>query len=122
VTAALAAGRRTPARRPIWQLAAAAAAIVVAGLAWLAARPHRERPDFVAVPAPGRPHVAKSPVASVEPATLLTYRQALARSPAELNELLDRQATLPAAPHDQFAPIGVFTLWKTDVHSPLGEM
>ena len=129
VAAGLAAGRRTADRRTAlapwrhWQVAAAAAAVAAAATAWLTLSPRGQSPDNVAehasVIAPNRAVASNAPT---EPPTLLVYRQALARSPAQLNELLDRQATLGATPHEQFTPVGVYTLWKTDLNSPLGKM
>jgi hypothetical protein len=57
-----------------------------------------------------------------EPPTLLVYRRALAHSPAELDDLLDRQATTAARADDQLTPAGMLTLWNADLHSSLGEM
>ena len=129
VAAALAAGRCTADRRaaPVlwrhWQVAAVAATVAAAATAWLTLAPRTDAPDNVVQHAPViAPNVAVASRVPVEPPTLLVYRRALAHSPAELNELLDRQATLGAEPHDQFTPVGVYTLWKTDLNSPLGKM
>jgi hypothetical protein len=129
VAAALAAGRRTVNRQKAaapwrrWQLAAAAAAVVVAAGAWLTLGPRRQAPDDVVPQAPlVAPNRALATNAPAKPQTLIVYRQALARSPSELNELLDRHATIAREPHNEFTPVNALMLWKTELNSPLGEM
>jgi hypothetical protein len=124
VAAALAAGRRTaPGRLRFWQVAAAAAAIAVGGGAWLTLGPHEQSPDVVERQGPViEPDLAAAIELSLEPSTLLVYRRALNQSPAELNALLDRQATTGATPDNQLTPVGVLTLWHADIPASLGEM
>jgi hypothetical protein len=102
--AVVAAGRSTsPGRLRYWHVAAAAAAsIAVVGGAWLALGPRGDMP--------------------IDPPTVMAYRRALAQSPAELNNLLDRQATTGLAADDHCAPVGVSTLWNADLQTSLGEM
>jgi hypothetical protein len=86
-----------------WHVAAAAAAsIAVVGGAWLALGPRGDMP--------------------IDPPTVMAYRRALAQSPVELNNLLDRQATTGLAADDHCAPVGVSTLWNADLQTSLGEM
>ena len=124
VAAALAAGRRTaPGRLRFWQIAAAAAAIAVVGGAWLTFGPRGQMPDIVERHAPViGPDLAAAIDLPLEPPTLLVYRRALAQSPAELDALLDRQATTGASPDNRLTPVGVLTLWNADFHPSLGEM
>jgi len=120
--AVLAVGRRTASRRlQFWQ-AAAAAAIVVGGGAWLALGQRGPAPDRVELQAPAiQPNLAAIEL-PVEPPTLIVYRRALVQSRAELEALLDRQATTGAAPDNQFTPVGALTLWNANLHTSLGEM
>jgi hypothetical protein len=104
----------------IGSIAAAAAVIVVGGGAWLALSPSgqiSESPDRrVAV----NEHLhAPAREIPVEPPTLLAYRRALARSSAELEALLDRQATMGMPPANS---VVMLNPWNTDLHSSSGEM
>jgi hypothetical protein len=122
VAAALAAGRRArPVPLRFWQFAATAAAIVVGGGAWLMLRPREQMPSRIEHPI-FEPELAAVTGSPLEPPTLLVYRRALAHSPAELDDLLDRQATTGARPDNQFTAAGVLTLWNADLHPSLGEM
>jgi hypothetical protein len=121
-TMAAGAARRSAERQRVRfaQLAAAAAlAAVVAGVVWkrgISSRSVGEgghAPEVVAVTTPPGP-----------PPTELDYRQALLRSPAELDALLDRQAVMSAA-GEQDAEIpraGVVLYWRSDVSSPPGAL
>ena len=122
VAAALAAGRRTsPVRLRFWRIAATAAAILVGSGAWLTLRQREHMPDRIEHPA-FEPELAAVTESPLEPPTLLVYRRALAHSPAELDDVLDRQATTGARPDNQFTPAGVLTLWNADPRPSSGEM
>lgn len=123
LAAAIAAGRRTsPARSRYWQVAAAAAVIVAVGGAWLTFDWRGELSDRVERHAPEiMPELAATPKRPVPPATMLAYRQALARSPAELETLLDLQATSESA-RNQFTSVGMLTVWNANLRSLPGEM
>ena len=109
VAAALEAQRRTaPMRRRVWQVAAAAALIAAIGGAWLTLARRGEVENLAAA--------IDSPV---PPATMLAYRQALFRSPADLGKLLDLQAT---SQRDQLMPVGAVTVWSASLRSLPGEM
>lgn len=110
-------GRAADRRKLFWPMAAAAAALVAAGSAWLTLRwdpsPTKFNPpkgNFIAVQL------------QRQPPTLLVYRQALAQSPDVLNELLDRQAIAGNVSNRGVAPVGVVTVWSADLYSQLGEM
>ena len=115
VVAAHAAGRRTaPVRSRFWQVAAAAALIAAVGGAWVMLGPRGQLPD----------RVERQTLASelpLEPPTWIVYRQALARSPAELEALLDLQGMSESA-RDQFTPVGMVTVWNANLRSLPGEM
>jgi hypothetical protein len=124
VAAALAAGRRTaPDRLRFWPMAAAAAAVVIGGGAWLTLAlraPMQDRVERHAIVI--EPNLAADDQSPLEPPTLIAYRQALARSPAELDALLDRQATTGVTPNNQFTPVGVLMLWNAAPNASRGEM
>jgi hypothetical protein len=99
-------------RHHAWRVAAAAALIAVIGGTWFAnriARPTANSPSLTAA-------VIKEPVPQM---TMVVYRQALSRSPADLEELLDRQATSAS---DQFVPVGTTTVWSASLRSLPGEI
>jgi hypothetical protein len=123
MAAALAAERRAAQQRVrIWRAAAILGA-VVAGGAWLAfgsrdvPQPpfHRTSP----APAPRRIVVVER---SIEPPTLLAYRQALAQSPAALDALLDAHALTGVAPGFEVMPVSVFRYANANLPASLGDM
>jgi hypothetical protein len=107
-----------------WQVAAAAAVVIVAvGGAWLALSRRGEAPDqIVRRDAAVQPELVVAVDSPTGPTTLAVYQQALMHSPAELDALLDRQAIAGAARSGELLPAATFTLWNADLHSPLGEM
>jgi hypothetical protein len=52
----------------------------------------------------------------------MDYRRALARSPDELDALLDRQATTGAPPDKQFTPVTMLTLSASNDRSLPGDL
>jgi hypothetical protein len=102
--AAAARHRRARRRRRMWQ-AAAAAVVMAAGGAWLAFGPRQPSTK-------DGQHVAAVKLAApeAEPPTLLTYRRALGRSPAELDALLDEQVSGGGASDDSLTFVGVLAL------------
>lgn len=115
-------GRSTPrinSRR--WQAAAAAAAIVL-GSAWLVSRPSGPVDSIDGdAPITGADATAFAKAPSETP-TLLTYRQALDRSPAQFEDLLDRQATTPSGSQTETLQISGLTLWNVTLHPSQGAM
>jgi hypothetical protein len=118
--AALEAESRTTAKRfPAWRLAAAAALIAIG--AWLAFGRGKLPQDGIAHDEPiGKPNHIVSPVSSVAPSTLLAYRRALAKSPAALEAMLDRETS--AARPQRLESVGVRTLWSADLPRSLGDL
>jgi hypothetical protein len=103
-------------RRP-WRLALAgclAAACVAAVCFWWASRRRFEREPLFVQPVPP---------AEVDeaPPTVLTYRLALARSPEELDALLDTQAVTRSEPHPQLVQVSAFTQSESALHALLGD-
>jgi hypothetical protein len=123
--AATIAARRHNARKRLrlWQVAAAAAAIVIGAGTWLAVKPSRDIGDTARrqVDANDR-HDAIGIDLPVEPPTLLVYRRAMAGPPEELETLLDRQARSGSAPDNEIMRVSMLTLWNSDLHSSTGEM
>lgn len=114
VAAALAAApnrRSTRRRTQLRQAAAAAAVLVAVGVWWTLARgPNRNdlaTHDPRTKPAPVSP--VPTPPAH-QPPTVMAYRQAFAHSPAQLDELLDRQITTRAASQTSPTPVDVLSL------------
>jgi hypothetical protein len=104
-----------------WHFAAAASIAIAAGTWWMLA-PHSGLLERIVPEAPlMEPDFSASDDRTIEPPTLLCYRKALAQSPVELDELLDRQATTTTALPDQVTP-AMLTRWNDGLHSPLGEM
>jgi hypothetical protein len=124
VAAAFAAGCRVARTRlRLWQTAAAAAMIAAAGGAWLMLAPLKQGPDGArrqSAVVEARPTAAKE--WSGPPLTWFVYRQALARSPAELDALLDLQATFTSGPDGQCRSLGMLTAWNAQLRSLSGEM
>jgi len=87
--------------RRAWRLAAVAGLIAVGLTAALAWRAGGRRDKAVPVPVVPAPAPAAVPESS-EP-TLIVYRRALARSPEELDAMLDEHATL--APNSNPEPV-----------------
>jgi hypothetical protein len=101
---------------------AAAAALAVAGGAWLALRHGRAgHHDFVRKSPTVEPQVVAIE-GQVAPPTLRAYRQALDKSPAELNALLGRQALVGGSLENHRAPISAVSLWGADLNSISGDM
>jgi hypothetical protein len=124
--------QRLPRRRlRLWHIAAAAAVVVVAG-AWLKFSDPQHWPHFIhshlkqvekTLIAIRDPRASEARTAPVAPPTLMSYRQALTQSPAELDALLARQSATGAAPQRSRAPAAdVLTLWNANLNSQTGEM
>jgi hypothetical protein len=92
-------------------LAAACLAAVLFG--W-AARRGEPKPVFRPQPAPPAQVADNGP-------TLLAYERALARSPEELDALLDREAGAPQGPGPEPRPTSAFTRSDADLHDLLGD-
>ena len=121
--AAIAAGRRTAQERSrFWQGAAAAAVIAAVGGAWLTFGLRGESSGGIERQSPKikADLVAPSEWSAVS-STMFVYRRALARSPAELEDLLDLQATSESA-RNQLTPVGMLTVWNANLRSLPGEM
>jgi hypothetical protein len=113
-------GHSTGGRLRLWVVAATAAAVLLGGGAWLVLRPSGEKAgdgeQRVAANDAGDSAVSE---VAVEPPTLLVYRRALARSSAELDAVLDRQARASTSSQN----VGVtLTAWNADLHPSLGDM
>jgi hypothetical protein len=111
------------ARPPAWRRAgplALVAGLVAAGVTALAV--HRGgrpvEPEPVVMPQPAPDPAAEPP--SPGP-TLLAYERALARPPAELDALLDAQATLAPDPKPELGRIGAFTRTDAQLRALLGD-
>ena len=117
VAAALAAHRRQP-RRQAWLRLAAAAAIIIAIAGWWSL--DRLSPDAQPPGTGSATSVAELPV--VIPATELVYRRALLESPAQLDALLDRQATLGGSPENKISPVGAALIWGATSQLSTGAM
>ena len=120
--AALAAGRRAvQLRLRFWQVAAAAAVIAAVSGAWLTLGRRGELSDRIERQSPAvTAELAVANKWSTPPLTFAVYRQALTRSPADLEALLDRQASESA--RNQFSSGGMPTVWNVNYRSSLGEM
>jgi hypothetical protein len=134
VAAALAAAVNRRNARPRTQLrhAAVAAAVLVAFGAWwtsargpnpnaLATQPRTKPAMASPVPAPPVPGSAVPASRANQPPTLMAYRQALAHSPAQLDELLDRQSATTALQTSP-TPVDVFSLRHAEFLSSTGAM
>lgn len=103
-------------RRWWWRLALAgalAAAGLAAALFWGIGGRHIE-PEPVFPPAPAVKAEDYGP-------TVLAYERALARSPEELDALLNQHARPAAEPHPEPARLGAFTRSEVALHALLGE-
>jgi hypothetical protein len=120
--AARAAGAlRVPKQTHVWRYAAVAAMIAMAVGVWVTQRQRSDVADRDGQPAPEiETDLAGANEWSVPPLTFASYRQALARSPAELEALLDRQASDSAL--NQLHSGGVPTVWTTNTRASIGEM
>ena len=116
--AALADRRKRQQRRRAWVWQGAAAAALLAA-AWLAF--HRAQRQQLVPPGQGSNMLAGD-VPVVEAATMLAYRRAMLASPAELDALLNEQATLGGPSYSPFTPMPVALFPKTDAHPSLGEL
>jgi hypothetical protein len=106
-------------RRWGWRLVLAGglAAACLAGILLWWAGGRREEPQSIAVqPRPAPPRKVEDP----NP-TLLAYQRAFARSPEELNALLDKQAVAAPESNPEVGRIGAFTRSKAALHSLLGD-
>jgi hypothetical protein len=102
-----------------WWLACAgglAAACLAAVLFWLANGRHVEPKRRVNRPHPRPP----APTEDAEP-TLLAYQRALARSPEQLEALLNRHPTLAPEPNPALVPVGKFSRSDAALHDLIGE-
>jgi hypothetical protein len=104
-----------------WPVAAAIA--VVAGAAWMAISLREQKPVVVEHSLPRAqaaiPHDTDSPMA---PATLLAYRQALAKSPAEFEALLDHQSSMGTMLQNTEAQLTMSTLRTIHLQPSQGNM
>jgi hypothetical protein len=130
VAAALAAAvnRRNARRRTqLLQAAAAAAAVIAVGAWWTSAR--GPDPNALATQPRTKPAMSSPVPAPLVPASranqppiLMAYRQAFAHSPAQLDELLDRQTTTPTASQTSPTPVDVLSLRHVEFLSSAGAM
>jgi hypothetical protein len=113
-------GLTPPARhRRRWWFALAAglaAACLAAVLLWWGSGRRTEPEPIVVQPRPRPP----SRVEGAEP-TLLAYQRALARSPEDLDALLDKQAVAAPEPNPELVRIRAFTRSDAALHALLGE-
>jgi len=115
-------GRSKRTRKRLWQTAAAAVVMAIAGGTLLFQAPPKQAQNGV-----GRQTaeietglvIATKP--SVPAQTWAVYRQELAKSPAELEALLDRQAISLSALGGQRRSLGMLTVWDPQLHSLIGE-
>ena len=91
-----------------------AAACLAAAFVWWGSQ-RRDEPQYTIVP-PAPP----AGVGDSEP-TLQAYRRALARSPEELDALLDRQAVSASEPNPELVGINAFTHSSAAMHALLGD-
>jgi hypothetical protein len=104
-------------RRPVWlALAGGLAAACLAGilLGWGGGRRHEPGPNDRPQPAP--PALVEDPGP-----TLLACERALARSPEELDALLDKDAGVAPGPQPEPVRIGAFGRSDLDLQALLGE-
>jgi hypothetical protein len=110
---------RPPAWRRVWPFALAGVLIAAGGVAVLVIG-DRDRPAPRDEP---RPVVAPQPAPAAEPAspepTLIVYRRALARSPEELEAVLDEHATF--APDPRPVAAGAFARSDVQLRALIGD-
>jgi hypothetical protein len=112
---------QSPAALKLLQVAAAIA--VAAGTAWMAYSLREPKPVVVEHSLPRtRPAIPRDTDSPMAPATLLAYRQALARSSDEFEALLDHQAGLGTMPQDTEAQRTMLTLRATQLQPSQGNM
>jgi hypothetical protein len=104
--------------RPLWWLAFAgglAVACLAVVLFWRRGGDRIETKPFV--------RSQPKPPALVEDSgpTLLAYERALARSPQELDALLDKDAGIASAANSELVRVGAFTRFDAALHALLGE-
>ena len=106
-------------RRSLWRpaLAGSLVAACLAAVAWwwIGGQNVETPPEFVA-PAPRSAGAADV----VEP-TLLAYQRALARSPEELEALLNRHASMTPLRDPELVRVGAFTRSDAALHTLLGD-
>jgi hypothetical protein len=107
-----------PTRRRLWWFALVgglAAACLAAVLLW-GRGGRRDEPERTVGPPPA-PH---APAEEPGP-TLLSYQRALARSPEELEALLDKDVPPAPEPDSEQVPLGTLTRSDAVLHALLGE-
>ena len=121
-TALVISHRSADTRRRRWQMAAAAATIILGGGLWIGSRSNEQLLDRSNRNAPTRDPNLIAVRISLDSPTLLTYHQALGRSPAELEHLLDEQSTTFAGPNVPFTHGSLLTLWNAKLQTSQGAM
>jgi hypothetical protein len=84
----------------------------------------REQKPVVVTNSPPRTQavIVQHSESPIVPATLLVYRQALARSSAEFEALLDHQASMGTTPRNTEARLTMLTLRATQLQPSHGNM
>jgi len=113
--------RLAAAGRRLWWLAlgagVAAACLVAAALWWESSRRAEPKVNLVQP----RPTPPTPPAAEDSEPTVLAYQRALARSPEDLDALLDRHALAGQHAHGNAARVGAFTRSDAELRALLGE-
>jgi hypothetical protein len=113
--------RPRPSHVRYWQVAAAIAA--AAGAAWMGISLREQKLIVVEHTLPRtEPVITHDTDSPMAPATLLTYRQALAKSSAEFEALLDQQASMGTMPQNSEAQRTMLTLRTTHLQPSQGNM
>jgi hypothetical protein len=106
-------------RRQLWPIALAgglaAACLAAAVLLW-PDRPKVNPEPVIVQPRPAPPVAAEDPGPTIQ-----AYRRALARSPAELDALLDKHALAVVQANPELVRRGAFTRSDAALHALLGE-
>lgn len=118
---AVLAARRVRSRR--FQIAAAISTIAAGGIAWIAVRQSGRMPEHAMTPLTVKESYGDgNNTSSVEAPMLVVYRQALAKAPAELESLLNRQAIGGSASGGQVIRVRVLRLHRDNLQSLPGEI